>query len=307
MADDLTLIHGIAEKTAAVFVASGVDTFDKLAALTNEEVERIEERIGGPGFRGRIDAGNWRDQANILAARRAAPPNPADVATYELQDVPDEDLIDDEPMGPVDDVPPDEPQLPPPDPMSPLTPTGEMMEKLREQIAASQRQIEEQRKQFAEAQKQLQQLTTQRPTRAQPVERSFARVMLPASEGGRRYRLNPHKKFSDIVGFDPINLPLSVTHQQVVDENGENRVAYFDQDGVQRYFADGDDLDIDLSDVEPPHRATVENCNLRHWLEDRVEYDFPMVRAAMKERFSYDAPSIREAKKELHRLTRTNR
>lgn len=61
--NDLTRISGIGEAYLKLLAAHGVRSLRQLAALTDEEVARIEE---GMNFKGRIEREGWREQAKKL-------------------------------------------------------------------------------------------------------------------------------------------------------------------------------------------------------------------------------------------------
>lgn len=63
--DDLTRVEGIGPKYAELLAAGGIDTFAKLAALSNEEVETVIKEQGG---RRSGSMGTWIDQAKLAAA-----------------------------------------------------------------------------------------------------------------------------------------------------------------------------------------------------------------------------------------------
>lgn len=64
--DDLTRIKGLGPKIAALLGEFGISTFAQIAALTPEEVERIDAKMGR--FAGRITRDQWVAQAQLLAA-----------------------------------------------------------------------------------------------------------------------------------------------------------------------------------------------------------------------------------------------
>ncbi len=64
--DDLTRIKGLGPKIAALLGEFGVTTFAQIAAMTPEEVERIDAKLGR--FSGRITRDQWVEQAKLLAA-----------------------------------------------------------------------------------------------------------------------------------------------------------------------------------------------------------------------------------------------
>ena len=63
--DDLTRIKGLGPKIAALLGEFGISTFAQIAALTPEEVERIDAKMGR--FAGRITRDQWVAQAQLLA------------------------------------------------------------------------------------------------------------------------------------------------------------------------------------------------------------------------------------------------
>ena len=64
--DDLTRIKGLGPKIAALLGEFGITTFAQIAALTPDEVERIDAKMGR--FAGRITRDQWVAQAKLLAA-----------------------------------------------------------------------------------------------------------------------------------------------------------------------------------------------------------------------------------------------
>lgn len=64
IADDLKAIGGIGPKLEAVLNGFGIRTYAQIAALTDEEIGRIE---GDLGFKGRIGRDDWIGQAKALA------------------------------------------------------------------------------------------------------------------------------------------------------------------------------------------------------------------------------------------------
>ena len=64
--DDLTFVEGIGPKTADKLAAAGIDTFEKLAALSEKQL-RAHLAAFGPRFGGR-DCSTWRQQAKLAAA-----------------------------------------------------------------------------------------------------------------------------------------------------------------------------------------------------------------------------------------------
>lgn len=64
--DDLTRIKGLGPKIAALLGEFGITTFAQIAALTPDEVERIDAKMGR--FAGRFARDQWVAQAQLLAA-----------------------------------------------------------------------------------------------------------------------------------------------------------------------------------------------------------------------------------------------
>lgn len=64
--DDLTRIKGLGPKIAGLLGEFGITTFAQIAALTPEEVERVDAKLGR--FSGRITRDQWVQQARLLAA-----------------------------------------------------------------------------------------------------------------------------------------------------------------------------------------------------------------------------------------------
>ncbi|WP_324260878.1 hypothetical protein U4960_12030 [Altererythrobacter sp. H2] len=64
--DDLTRIKGIGPKLRDVLVSLGVTRFDQIAGWSDEDIDRIDARLGR--FEGRIRRDNWVEQAKLLAA-----------------------------------------------------------------------------------------------------------------------------------------------------------------------------------------------------------------------------------------------
>lgn len=62
-ADDLKAIGGIGPKLEAVLNGFGIRTYAQIAALTDEDIARIE---GDLGFKGRIGRDDWIGQAKVL-------------------------------------------------------------------------------------------------------------------------------------------------------------------------------------------------------------------------------------------------
>ena len=61
--DDLTRIRGIGKVTAEKLADNGITTFKQLAALSDAEFDRLNEKIR---FRGKVDVADWREQATKL-------------------------------------------------------------------------------------------------------------------------------------------------------------------------------------------------------------------------------------------------
>lgn len=64
--DDLTRIKGVGPKLRDVLVSLGVTRFDQIAGWSDEDIDRIDARLGR--FEGRIRRDNWVEQAKLLAA-----------------------------------------------------------------------------------------------------------------------------------------------------------------------------------------------------------------------------------------------
>lgn len=64
--DDLTRIKGLGPKIAALLGELGVTTYAQIAAMTPEDVERLDTKLGR--FSGRITRDQWVEQAQLLAA-----------------------------------------------------------------------------------------------------------------------------------------------------------------------------------------------------------------------------------------------
>lgn len=64
--DDLTRIKGVGPKLCDVLVSLGVTRFDQIAGWSDEDIDRIDARLGR--FEGRIRRDNWVEQAKLLAA-----------------------------------------------------------------------------------------------------------------------------------------------------------------------------------------------------------------------------------------------
>ena len=63
--DDLQVLKGVGPKLAAQLNANGIGRFEQLAALSDNEVAMIDERLGA--FRGRIARDRLVEQAQYLA------------------------------------------------------------------------------------------------------------------------------------------------------------------------------------------------------------------------------------------------
>jgi predicted flap endonuclease-1-like 5' DNA nuclease len=63
--DDLTQIRGIGPKFAQTLKDHGITSYRKLASLTPQEIEELEEKLG---FSGRFERENWVEQARELIA-----------------------------------------------------------------------------------------------------------------------------------------------------------------------------------------------------------------------------------------------
>lgn len=64
--DELTRIKGLGPKLAATLADLGVTRFDEIAAWTDDDIDRIDARLGR--FEGRIRRDSWVEQARLLAA-----------------------------------------------------------------------------------------------------------------------------------------------------------------------------------------------------------------------------------------------
>lgn len=64
-ADDLKAISGVGPKLEQVLNRRGIRRYAQIAALTDEEIARLDEEFG---FRGRIERDDWRGQAKKLSA-----------------------------------------------------------------------------------------------------------------------------------------------------------------------------------------------------------------------------------------------
>lgn len=74
-ADDLTRIKGLGPKLAALLHSLGVTSFAQIAGWGEDDIDRIDARLGN--FQGRIRRDNWVEQARYLGA--------GDVAGFEAQ------------------------------------------------------------------------------------------------------------------------------------------------------------------------------------------------------------------------------
>ncbi|MCP5265918.1 MAG: DUF4332 domain-containing protein [Burkholderiaceae bacterium] len=63
--DDLTVVEGVGPKIAALLVANGIDTFEKLAASSVHDLTSLLE-AAGPNFR-LANPGTWPEQAGLCA------------------------------------------------------------------------------------------------------------------------------------------------------------------------------------------------------------------------------------------------
>ena len=63
--DDLCRLKGVGPKFADALTAAGVGRFDQLAALSAEDVDRLDEQLGS--FRGRLKRDRVVEQADFLA------------------------------------------------------------------------------------------------------------------------------------------------------------------------------------------------------------------------------------------------
>ena len=66
--DDLKAVIGIGPVIAEMLHAQGITTFEQLAALSEEDIDRLGDLLGS--FRERIRRDGWVEQAAALAARR---------------------------------------------------------------------------------------------------------------------------------------------------------------------------------------------------------------------------------------------
>ncbi|TVQ35861.1 MAG: hypothetical protein EA356_06735 [Geminicoccaceae bacterium] len=62
--DDLTAIKGIGPKFAQTLADHGITSFQKLASLTEREIDELEQKLG---FSGRFAREGWVEQAKALA------------------------------------------------------------------------------------------------------------------------------------------------------------------------------------------------------------------------------------------------
>jgi predicted flap endonuclease-1-like 5' DNA nuclease len=63
--DDLTRIHGIGRALEARLKGLGISTYSQIAALTEEDIQRIDAALG---FKGRVTRDRWIPQAQALLA-----------------------------------------------------------------------------------------------------------------------------------------------------------------------------------------------------------------------------------------------
>lgn len=68
--DDLSRIKGLGPKLVAMLGDMGISRFDQIAAWSDDDVQKIDERLGR--FKGRITRDDWRTQAKFLAEGDAA-------------------------------------------------------------------------------------------------------------------------------------------------------------------------------------------------------------------------------------------
>jgi predicted flap endonuclease-1-like 5' DNA nuclease len=74
-ASDLTQLKGLGPKLVATLAELGITRIDQVAALTPEEAQDLDARLGN--FRGRLARDRWIEQARLLAA--------GDRAAYEAE------------------------------------------------------------------------------------------------------------------------------------------------------------------------------------------------------------------------------
>ena len=67
--DNLTLIKGIGPKLESELNKLGITRFQQIAALTNEDLDKLNEAIGM--IKGRIRHLKWREQAWVFSKRNA--------------------------------------------------------------------------------------------------------------------------------------------------------------------------------------------------------------------------------------------
>jgi predicted flap endonuclease-1-like 5' DNA nuclease len=62
--DDLVRIHGVGPKIAELLVSAGITSFRQVARLRPEDIEVLDDALGG--FSGRIDRDDWMSSAREL-------------------------------------------------------------------------------------------------------------------------------------------------------------------------------------------------------------------------------------------------
>ena len=65
-ADDLKKLNGLGPAIAKKLVEAGITTFAQIAAMTDEDVARVEEELS---LKGRFERDNWIEQAKELAGK----------------------------------------------------------------------------------------------------------------------------------------------------------------------------------------------------------------------------------------------
>jgi len=65
-ADDLRRIKGVGPKLVTLLRGMGITTFAQIAAWSEDDIDRIDARLGS--FAGRIRRDSWVEQAKLLAA-----------------------------------------------------------------------------------------------------------------------------------------------------------------------------------------------------------------------------------------------